>query len=140
LCSNQAKSPLSYNPHTIIIHNIPLKGYLGDIIKKTLHLNHRDEDERMEIYDFIRIGIIIFIISLLIVFMMLVKQKQGVTGFTLLITTAISIFGSAIHLIVIGYISDELGIAGDVVSFNMFLIVLILSIVNVMTYFKRNKV
>lgn len=94
----------------------------------------------MEIYDFIRIGIIIFIISLLIVFMMLVKQKQGVTGFTLLITTAISIFGSAIHLIVIGYISDELGIAGDVVSFNMFLIVLFISIVNVMTYFKRNKV
>jgi hypothetical protein len=97
----------------------------------------------MEIYDFLRIGLLTFIISLMSVLVKLLTQKnesRQVTGFTVLITSAISIVVSAIILIVIGYVADELGIGGDVISFNMFFMVVGLSVFNYYVYIKNNKV
>jgi hypothetical protein len=97
----------------------------------------------MEIYDFLRLGLLTLIISLMSVLVKLLTQKNEssqVTGFTVMIISAISIIVSAIILNVIGYVADELGISGDVVSFNMFFIIVGLSMFNYYVYIKKNKV
>ncbi|MGE7184626.1 hypothetical protein ACQKKK_11700 [Peribacillus sp. NPDC006672] len=95
--------------------------------------------EGLEIYDFLRLVFITFIISLIIISIILLAKKRSnlVNGFTVSITSIISIIVSGINLIIMGYIADELNIAGDVISSYMFLIILGLSIFNLYIYFKN---
>lgn len=97
--------------------------------------------EGLEIYDFLRLVFITFIISLIVITIILLVQKKRsnlVNGFTVSITTSIiSIIVSGINLIIIGYIADELNLGGDVISSYLFLIILGLSIFNLFIYFKN---
>ncbi|RRN67112.1 hypothetical protein EI200_23800 [Peribacillus simplex] len=95
--------------------------------------------EGLEIYDFLRLVFITLIISLIIISIILLAKKRSnlVNGFTVSITSIMSIIVSGINLIIMGYIADELNLAGDVISFYMFLIILGLSIVNLFIYFKK---
>ncbi|MEK4013678.1 hypothetical protein [Peribacillus sp. FSL M8-0224] len=95
--------------------------------------------EGLEIYDFLRLVFITFIISLIVITIILLVQKKRsnlVNGFTVSITSIISIIVSGINLI-IGYIADELNLGGDVISSYLFLIILGLSIFNLFIYFKN---
>ncbi|MFB6468207.1 hypothetical protein ACE38V_15610 [Cytobacillus sp. Hz8] len=94
----------------------------------------------MEIYDFIRLVLITFIITIFIVLFAQRKQTNTVNGFVVSIIAIISIIVSGINLIIMGYIADELGLGGDVVSSYMFLIILGLNILNSFIYFKNKKV
>lgn len=96
--------------------------------------------EGLEIYDFLRLVFITFIISLIVISIILLVQKKRsnlVNGFTVSITSIISIIVSGINLIIMGYIADELNLAGDVISSYLFLIILGLSIFNLFIYFKN---
>lgn len=93
----------------------------------------------MEIYDFIRLVFITFIIVLFIVLFAQIKRTNTVNGFVVSIIAIISIIVSGINLIIIGYIADELGIGGDIVSLNMFLIILGLNTLNSFIYFKNKR-
>ena len=96
--------------------------------------------EGLEIYDFLRLVFITFIISLIVITIILLVQKKRsnlVNGFTVSITSIISIIVSGINLIIIGYIADELNLGGDVISSYLFLIILGLSIFNLFIYFKN---
>lgn len=96
--------------------------------------------EGLEIYDFLRLVFITFIISLIIIsIILLIQRKRGniVNGFTVSVISIISIIVSGIILIIEGYIADELNLAGDINSSNMFLIILGLSILNLFIYFKK---
>ena len=95
--------------------------------------------EGLEIYDFLRLVFITFIISLIVITILLVQKKRSnfVNGFTVSITSIISIIVSGINLIIIGYIADELNLGGDVISSYLFLIILGLSIFNFFLYFKN---
>ncbi|WHY95600.1 hypothetical protein [Peribacillus simplex] len=93
--------------------------------------------EGLEIYDFLRLVFITFIISLIVITIILLVQKKRsnlVNGFTVSIT---SIIVSGINLIIMGYIADELNLGGDVISSYLFLIILGLSIFNLFIYFKN---
>jgi len=96
--------------------------------------------EGLEIYDFIRLVFITFIISLIIISIILLIQRKRsniVNGFTVSVISIISIVVSGIILIIEGYIADELNLAGDITSSKMFLIILGLSILNLFIYFKK---
>ena len=96
--------------------------------------------EGLEIYDFLRLVFITLIISLFIISIILFAKKRRnlVNGFTVSIISIMSIIVSSINLIIImGYIADELNLAGDVISLYMFLIILGLSIFNMFIYFKK---
>ncbi|MGM0751842.1 MAG: hypothetical protein ACQET6_07890 [Bacillota bacterium] len=96
----------------------------------------------MEIYDWSRLVFSTFIISSLVISIVLLVQRNRnsmVNGFTITLVSFISIIVSGINFIIIGYIADELNMAGDIVSFNMFLVVLGLSILNLLIYFKKKK-
>ncbi|MGG0414381.1 hypothetical protein, partial [Peribacillus simplex] len=99
--------------------------------------------EGLEIYDFLRLVFITFIISLFVISIILLVQKKRsnlVNGFTVSITSIISIIVSGINLIIMGYIADELNLAGDAISSYLFLIILGLSIFNFFMYFKNKNV
>jgi hypothetical protein len=96
--------------------------------------------EGMEIYDFLRLVFITFIISLIVISaILLVQRKQSnlVNGFTISIISTISIIISGINLIIMGYIADELNLGGDVISSYLFLVILGLSIFNLFLYLKN---
>jgi small-conductance mechanosensitive channel len=98
--------------------------------------------EGLEIYDFLRLVFITFIISLIVISIILLVQRKRstiVNGFTVSITSIISIIVSGINLIIMGYIADELNLAGDVISSYMFLIIIGLSILNWFIYSKNKK-
>ena len=83
--------------------------------------------EGLEIYDFLRLVFITFIISLIVIANILLVQKKRsnlVNGFTVSITSIISIIVSDINLIIIGYIDDDLNLGRDVISLYLFLIIL----------------
>lgn len=117
---------------------IRLMVFYGKINKK--RIKRRVDMEGLEIYDFLRLVFITFIISLIVISIILLAQKKRsnlVNGFTVSITSIISIIVSGINLIIIGYIADELNLAGDAISSYMFLIILGLSIFNLFMYFKN---
>ena len=93
--------------------------------------------EGLEIYDFLRLVFITFIISLIVILLVQKKRSNLVNGFTVSITSIISIIVSGINLIIMGYIADELNLGGDVISSYLFLIILGLSLFNLFIYFKN---
>jgi hypothetical protein len=94
----------------------------------------------MEIYDFIRLVFITFIIAIFIVLFAQRRRTNIVNGFVVSIIAIISVIVSGINLIIMGYVADELGLGGDVVSSYMFLIIVGLNILNSFIYFKNKKV
>jgi hypothetical protein len=96
--------------------------------------------EGLEIYDFLRLVFITFIISLIVISVILLVQRKRnnfVNGFTVSIISIISIIVSGIILIIEGYIADELNLAGDAITSYMFFVILGLSILNLFIYFKN---
>ncbi|GIN98420.1 hypothetical protein J6TS1_42900 [Siminovitchia terrae] len=96
--------------------------------------------EGLSIYDWSRLIFITFIISLIAISTILLVQRKRniVNGITLAIFSLTSIIVSGINLIIIGYIVDELNLGGDIISSNMFLIILGLGILNWIIYAKKN--
>ncbi|MGM9923554.1 MAG: hypothetical protein ACI35R_04825 [Bacillus sp. (in: firmicutes)] len=96
--------------------------------------------EGLEVYDFIRFIFIVLIISSMIISILLLspsKRNKVINGFTLSITSILSIIVSGITLIIMGYIADGLGVGGDSFSTYMFLVIIGLSIFNVVIYNKK---
>lgn len=94
----------------------------------------------MEIYDWIRMILIIFILSLVVISIILIVQGNRnniVNGFTISMISIISVAVSAICLIITGYIADELNLAGDALSFNLFLAIAGLNIINIFIFLKK---
>ncbi|GIP00854.1 hypothetical protein J14TS5_59390 [Paenibacillus lautus] len=84
---------------------------------------------------------ILFILILIISLFIMIFRKDHhkvINGFTIGIITLISLAVSAYLTYQIGILSDELGIGGDAVSFYMFIVVVILSLVNPLVYAYQN--
>lgn len=99
--------------------------------------------EGLQIYDFSRLVLITFIISLIVIFITLLVQRTRrniVNGFTISVISIISMIVSGIILIIGWYIADELNIAGDAISSYMFFVILGLNILNLFVYIKNKNV
>ncbi len=75
--------------------------------------------EVLEIYGFLSLVFITFIISLIVISIILLVQKKRsnlVNGFTVSITSIISMIVSGNNLIIMGFIADELNLAGDAIA------------------------
>jgi hypothetical protein len=85
---------------------------------------------------------ILFIIVLIISLLLMILRKNRhtmINGFTIAIITLISLAVSAYLTYQIGILSDELGIGGDAVSFMMFIVVAVLSLVNLLVYASKRE-
>ncbi|OAS89534.1 MULTISPECIES: hypothetical protein [Metabacillus] len=84
---------------------------------------------------------ITFLLVSLILFLIVILPKTKnklINGFTVTIISIISILVSAQLLFYHGIIVDEINLAGDPVSFNMFLVIVGLGILNSIIYFVRH--
>ncbi|WP_127592756.1 hypothetical protein [Paenibacillus lautus] len=85
---------------------------------------------------------ILFIIVLIISLLLMILRKNRhtmINGFTIAIIALISLAVSAYLTYQIGILSDELGIGGDAVSFMMFIVVAVLSLVNLLVYASKRE-
>lgn len=82
--------------------------------------------------------IIILLMTLCIVIFQQNKFTKLLNGFSLGSILVICFFISALTLYMSGYIVDEYNLSGDTASFNMFLVIFGLCIVNLIVYLKRN--
>jgi hypothetical protein len=83
---------------------------------------------------------IFFIIILAISLIIVISQKNHlklINGSTIISISFISSAVSAFMTYQIGILSDELGIGGDSVSFIMFIVVVIMSVVNLLAYLNK---
>jgi Mg/Co/Ni transporter MgtE len=117
------------------VSSLRIMVFCGKINRK--RIIRRMTMEGLEIYDFLRLVFITFIISLIVILLIQKKRSNLVNGFTVSITSITSIIVSGINLIIMGYIADELNLGGDVISSYLFLIILGLSIFNLFIYFKN---
>lgn len=69
---------------------------------------------------------------MIVTFILIVFKKQVVNGYTVIVLAFVSCSVSVILMIISDYIADEVPSGGDPSSFYIFLIVLLLSMVNVM--------
>lgn len=86
---------------------------------------------------------ILFIMILIIsLFILTIGRNRRflINGFTIAVITLCSVAVSAYMTNQIGILADELGIRGDSVSLYMFLVIVMLSLVNLLVYvFQKNK-
>ena len=93
------------------------------------------------IVDYFRPILIVFIVLLLIFLLASIFYKgkhKLVIGVAMFIVSLICTILSAKYMRDIGIIADEKGMGGDPVSFNMFLFIVGLSILNLVIFTKRN--
>ena len=93
----------------------------------------------VDVFDYLKISMGIFIFSLLVVLILILMKKSVVNVFSVSILAFVSCVVSGINMIISGYIADEVPSGGDPITFYLFLIVLILSIVNMVLVSKKKK-
>ncbi|WP_141430579.1 hypothetical protein [Bacillus sp. 03113] len=98
--------------------------------------------EGMEIYFFIRIIFLIFIVCSLVISLLMIgplKRKQLINGFTIGLFSVVAIVVSVINGIIGGYLADGIYSGGDVLISYLFVILFILCILNVILYINNTK-
>ena len=93
----------------------------------------------VDVFDYLKLSMGIFIFSLLVVLILILMKKSVVNVFSVSILAFVSCVVSGINMIISGYIADEVPSGGDPITFYLFLIVLILSIVNMLLVSKKKK-
>ena len=93
----------------------------------------------VDVFNYLKISMGIFIFSLLVIFIFILMKKSVVNVFLVSILAFVSCVVSGINMIISGYIADEVPSGGDPISFYLFLIILILSIVNMILVSKKEK-
>jgi hypothetical protein len=93
----------------------------------------------VDVFDYLKLSMGIFIFSLLVVLILILMKKSVVNVFSVSILAFVSCVVSGINMIISGYIADEVPSGGDPITFYLFLIVLILSIVNMVVVSKKKK-
>ena len=93
----------------------------------------------VDVFDYLKLSMGIFIFSLLVVLILILMKKSVVNVFSVSILAFVSCVVSGINMIISGYIADEVPSGGDPITFYLFLIVLILSIVNMVLVVQKEK-
>ena len=93
----------------------------------------------VDVFNYLKLSMVIFIFSLLVIFILILMKKVVVNVFSVSMLVFVSCVGSGINMIISGYIADEVPSGGDPIIFYLFLIVLLLSIVNMILVSKKEK-
>ena len=94
----------------------------------------------VDVFNYLKISMGIFIISLLVILIFILMKKSVVNVFSVSMLAFVSCVVSGINMIISGYIADEVPAGGDPIIFYLFLVILILSIVNMILVSKKEKV
>ncbi|GIQ68565.1 hypothetical protein DUZ99_00020 [Xylanibacillus composti] len=82
----------------------------------------------------------IFILIILLISIILYKNRLGmINGFVITSISLIILIASIYMTNLAGVLTDELSMSGDAVSFYMFIMVALLSIINVVAYFYKKR-
>jgi hypothetical protein len=92
-------------------------------------------------FDYLRPIFITFIILLILLFIAILQNNKQklVNTFSVFSISVISVLISGITLFIEGSIVDNLNLSGDSVSTYLFFIIVILCVVNLFLYFRKNK-
>lgn len=94
------------------------------------------------VFDYFRPIYISFIIILTILLINIIFKKNRfelINGFVITSISIISLIVSIYMTYLVGIITDELSMAGDSVSFYMFIIIALMSIINFVAYFNKKR-
>lgn len=97
--------------------------------------------EEFGVFTLLRPILITFLLVSLMLFLIVLfprAKNKLINGFTVISISVITILVSAQLLFFHGIIVDEINLAGDPVSFNMFLVIVGLSILNFIIYFVKH--
>lgn len=93
----------------------------------------------VDVFNFLNLSMGIIIFSLLVISILILMKKSVVNAFSVGMLSFVSCVVSGINMIISGYIADEVPSGGDQITFYLFLIVLLLSIVNLILVSKKKK-
>jgi cytochrome c biogenesis factor len=91
----------------------------------------------MELYFFLKLILLIFIGSCLLITMLMMgpfKQKKLVNGFTIVLFSGVSLLVSTITGIIGGYLADGLYSGGDPYIMYLFILLFLIIVMNLMIY------
>ena len=97
--------------------------------------------EGLEIYLYMRIILIIFILSSVIILFLLIsllKHKMGANTLIVGLFSITAILVSGLNVVIMGYLGDGIYPAGDSIIFYLFLIVVALSGINILLAFSQS--
>ena len=81
----------------------------------------------------------IFIFSLLVTLILILMKKSVVNVYSVSMLVFVSCIVSGVNMIISGYIADEVPSGEDPITFYMFFVVLLLSIVNMILVSKKEE-
>ena len=93
----------------------------------------------VDVLYYLELSMGVFIFSLLVTLIVILLKKSVVNVYSVSMLVFVSCVVSGINMIISGYIADEVPSGGDPITFYLFLIVLLLSIVNMVLVSKKKK-
>ena len=93
----------------------------------------------VDVFNYLKLSMGILIFGLSVILILILLKKSAVNIFSVSMFVFVSCFISGINMIISGYIADEVPSGGDPIIFYLFLIVLLLSIVNMILVSKKEK-
>lgn len=93
----------------------------------------------VDVFYYLKFSMGVFIFSLLVTLILILLKKSVVSRYTVSMLAFVSCIVSGVNMIISGYIADEVPSGGDPITFYMFFVVLLLSIVNIFLVFYKNE-
>ena len=91
----------------------------------------------VDVFYYLKFSMGVFIFSLLVTLILILLKKSVVSGYSVSMLVFVSCIVSGVNMIISGYIADEVPSGGDPITFYMFFVVLLLSIVNMILVTKK---
>ncbi len=91
----------------------------------------------VDVFYYLKFSMGVFIFSLLVTLILILLKKSVVSGYSVSMLVFVSCIVSGVNMIISGYIADEVPSGGDSITFYMFFVVLLLSIVNLILVSKK---
>ncbi|QUG41726.1 hypothetical protein KD050_21160 [Psychrobacillus sp. INOP01] len=93
----------------------------------------------VDVFYYLKFSIGVIIFSLLVTLILILLKKSVVSGYSVSMLVFVSCIVSGVNMFISGYIADEVPSGGDPIIFYMFLVVLLLSVVNMILVFIKTK-
>ncbi|MFE3572881.1 hypothetical protein [Lysinibacillus sp. NPDC059133] len=93
----------------------------------------------LDVFNYLKFSMGVFIFSLLVTLILILLKKSVVNGYSVIMLAFVSCIVSGVLMIIAGYIADEVPSGGDPITLYMFLVVLLLSMVNMIFVSRKRR-
>ncbi|MFB7156379.1 hypothetical protein [Lysinibacillus sp. NPDC056232] len=93
----------------------------------------------VDAFNYLKFSMGVFIFSLLVTLILILLKNSVVNGYSVIMLAFVSCIVSGVLMIIVGYIADEVPSGGDPITLYMFLVVLLLSMVNMIFVSRKRR-